>query len=243
MRATWLADVLRAANVVVVEHDGWKGRGGPLSEIRGVVLHHTATGPNASDAAVCKILIDGRTDLRGPLAQIGLDRAGRWHLIADGRCNHNGFGEWGNQSIGIEAFNDGQGETWPLIQLDQWQRGVAAICAHLHLSPDRVKGHRETDPKRKVDPRGVSLDGFRKRVASLLDPPVPPQPTPKPIIEEDDEMPWVYRDADTNAVYFVNGRKRVHIERPALDELKKAGVVPNQEPAKVKGFEALFAEV
>ena len=106
MRLTWLADVLRAARLEVVEHDGWKLRGSELLRVEGIVCHHTASSPKAPDDAVCRLLINGRSDLRGPLCQLGLDRHGRYHLIAAGRGNHNGRGEWGNQSIGIEAFND-----------------------------------------------------------------------------------------------------------------------------------------
>lgn len=66
----------------------------------------------------------------------------------------------------------------------------------------------------------------------------PPEP---PVTIEEDDMPFVYRDAATEAVYFVTGSKRVHIDRPTLDALKAAGVVPNHEPAKVAGFDVLFA--
>lgn len=168
MRAPWLPDVLRAAGLTVIEVAGWRGRGRELGGIDGVVAHHTATGPRSSDQSVANLLRVGRTDLAGPLAQLGLDRSGRYWLIADGRCNHNGYGEWGNSSIGIEAFNDGVGEAWPARQVDAYQRGAAAILTQIGLPPSRVKGHKETDPGRKIDPAGIDMNTFRARVADLM---------------------------------------------------------------------------
>ena len=168
MRLTWLADVLRAASLVVVEDPGWQTRGKPLVSVQGVVLHHTATPPTALDAGVVRILRDGRADLPGPLCQLGLDRSGRWHVIASGKGNHNGNGRWGNQAVGVEAFNNGVGEPWSRLQLDSYERGVAAILRHLGLDASHARGHRETDPKRKSDPKGIDLDAFRERVSHLL---------------------------------------------------------------------------
>ena len=58
-------------------------------------------------------LIQGRSDLPGPLAQLGLGRDGTYYVIAAGKCNHAGAGSWkgvtsGNTDfIGIEAENTG----------------------------------------------------------------------------------------------------------------------------------------
>lgn len=172
MRVAWIADALHAAHLQLVPLDGWQGRGRELSTVNGVVLHHTATPPTSSDAGVAKILRDGRADLPGPLSQLGLDRQGRFWLIADGKCNHNGLGMWANQAIGIEAYNDGKGEPWPAVQLDAFQRGTAAILRCLGLNEGHALGHRETDPGRKTDPKGVDLEAFRRRVAQLLRPTV-----------------------------------------------------------------------
>lgn len=169
VRVTWLADVLRAAGLQVIEVDGWRGRGHELTTINGVVEHDTVTGTNWSDESVAHLLRDGRPDLAGPLAQLGLDRHGRYWLIADGKCNHNGYGEWGNQAIGIEAFNDAH-EPWPDAQVDAWVRGTAVILKHLGLNEGHALGHKETDPKRKQDPSNFDMDAFRRRVAALLHP-------------------------------------------------------------------------
>lgn len=169
MRVPWLGDVLRAAGLTVVELPGWRGRGRELGGIDGVVAHHTATGPGTSNQAVANLLRDGRSDLAGPLSQLGLDRLGRYWLIADGRCNHNGYGEWGNSSIGIEAYNTGVGEPWPAAQVDAYQRGAAAILTQIGLPASRVKGHKETDPGRKIDPAGIDMDTFRRNVAAIME--------------------------------------------------------------------------
>lgn len=168
MRLPWLAQVLRDAGLTVVETRAWQQRGRDLGSIQGIVWHHTATGPRTPDANVVDLLIEGRSDLPGPLCQLGLDRSGRYHLIAAGKGNHNGYGEWGNSSIGIEAFNDGVGEPWPQAQVDAYIRGTAALLARLGLPASRVKGHKETDPRRKIDPRGLDMDEMRGRVTAAL---------------------------------------------------------------------------
>ena len=175
MRLSWLAQVLRASGLQVVEHAGWQNRGRDLLGVDGIVWHHTVTGPNWSDGEVARLLINGRSDLPGPLCQLGLDRRGRYHLIAAGRGNHNGHGLWGNNSIGIEAFNDGMGEPWPAAQMDAYVAGTAAICRHQRWTAERVKGHKETDPTRKIDPRGIHMPVARARIAALLAPTQAPQ--------------------------------------------------------------------
>lgn len=164
MRVDWIPPVLRGAGLTVVELTGCYGRGVDLRTVEGIVVHGFGVHP-LDPAAGDRILRDGRPDLRGPLAQCGLDRDGRWRFIADGKGNHNGYGLWGNQTIGVEAYGK---DTWTVVQLDSWQRGVAAMCTHLGFDVDRVKAHRETDPGRKPDPIGVDMDAFRRGVRRHL---------------------------------------------------------------------------
>lgn len=164
---SWVADVLRSAGLKVVELDGWRTRGRTFVP-KGIVWHHTATSVKASDSNVDRLLRDGRPDLAGPLSQLGLRRDGTFVVVAAGRANHNGYGTWGNDSIGIEAYNDGVGEPWPLAQVDAYVRGTAAICRFLGWGADRVKAHRETDPRRKIDPAGLDMDEMRRRVTAAL---------------------------------------------------------------------------
>jgi hypothetical protein len=168
LRLTWLPEVLRAEGLDVYELPGWKGRGRELASVDALVWHHTATGPRWLDGHVAALLRDGRRDIAGPLSQLGLERDGTWVVIADGRANHNGYGTYGNDTIGVEAYNDGIGELWPGVQIDSYDRGSAAILRHLGLSPARMLGHRETDPARKIDPAGVDMDAARERVAHLI---------------------------------------------------------------------------
>ncbi|CAF3060211.1 unnamed protein product, partial [Rotaria sp. Silwood2] len=83
-----LANILRKANLTVVEVDGWKTRGhGEMNSVKSIILHHTA-GPATGDFPSLNIVRDGRPDLTGPLAQLGLGRTGSWDGIAAGRCCH-----------------------------------------------------------------------------------------------------------------------------------------------------------
>ena len=174
---TWLPDVLKGAGLKVGPVDGWQTRGsGDVGEIRGVICHHTA-GPRQGNMPSLRTLIDGRPDLPGPLAQLGLGRDGTYYVVAAGRCNHAGRGSWegitsGNTHfIGIEAENTGLADDfpWPAIQLDAYQRGVAAIFKHLTLTVDCCAGHREyaLPPGRKDDP-SLDMVAFRATVSSLL---------------------------------------------------------------------------
>lgn len=240
MRATWLPDVLRAAGLTVVELPGWKGRGKELTAINGVVAHHTATGTNWTDTRVDALLRDGRADLPGPLAQLGLDRAGRYRLVADGRANHNGYGTWGNASIGIEAYNDGKGEPWPAVQLDAYQRGAAAILAHLGLPAAKVLAHRETDPRRKPDPVGIDMAAFRRAVAGHIGAPAPTIPT-GPSTEDD------MTDADRKLLAEIlaeakgAGLRAAHCEQLLADVLEALNEpsADGKRPYPVRTIEAL----
>ena len=68
----WIADVLRAEGVKLVEYPGWQNRGhGDFKDIRGVMVHHTGS-DNASAASIA----NGRPDLPGPLSQLHIARDG-----------------------------------------------------------------------------------------------------------------------------------------------------------------------
>ena len=203
---TWLPKVLRSAGLNVVELPGWAGRGEDRIRPQGVVIHHTATGPNVSDAAVENLLVKGRSDLKGPLSQLGLRRDGTWVVVAAGRCNHNGYGLWGNDSIGVEAYNDGVGEPWPKAQVKAYEVGVAALCRYYAWGTERVKGHKETDPGRKIDPT-FDMHQFRVNVAAAITTPQPPvpDPEPEPVIEENPGMELLFDKSNYRAWISDNG--------------------------------------
>lgn len=175
MMLTWLADVLKTAGLNVIEEPHWKDRGrGPMSTVRGVILHHTA-GPKKGNSPSLRLVRDGRSDLPGPLSQLFLARDGTFHVVGAGRCNHAGEGSWhgasGNSSfIGIEAENAGDGtDPWPEIQMDAYERGVAAILTHLGLDDVMAVGHKEyaTPRGRKIDP-SFDMVEFRENVEKLI---------------------------------------------------------------------------
>ena len=145
MRVAWLGDVLRDAGLWVIPVGRPAGRGHEMAAVHGIVGHDTVTTTAWPDEDVDLLLRDGRPDLPGPLAHLGLDRRGRFRWVADGRCHHNGHGRvWGNDAIGIEVYCAG---------------GLA--------------GHKETDPHRKIDPHGVDMAAVRRAVADRRHPEVP----------------------------------------------------------------------
>src|SRR6202795_2411225 len=105
---TWLPDVLKGAGLKFALVDGWGTRGhGDVGRTLGVLCHHTA-GPRHGNMPSLNTVTKGRSDLAGPLAQLGLGRDGTYYVVAAGKCNHAGAGSWmgittGNTSfIGIE---------------------------------------------------------------------------------------------------------------------------------------------
>lgn len=176
-KLTWLPAVLRGAGLKVAEVEGWENRGlGEMGDVAGVMCHHTATARRDLNMPTLKVLIDGRSDLPGPLSQLGLGRDGTYYVIAAGRCNHAGAGKWegittGNSSfIGIEAENSGKiDDPWPAVQIDAYQCGVAAILMKLGRSEQFCVGHREyaTPAGRKIDPN-FSMDVFRQKVKGWI---------------------------------------------------------------------------
>jgi peptidoglycan hydrolase-like protein with peptidoglycan-binding domain len=138
--------------------------------------------------------VNGRSDLAGPLAQLGLGRDGTYYIIAAGRANHAGAGSWqgittGNTSfIGIEGENAGTpDDAWPEVQMDAYRRGVAAILKHVGRGAEFCAGHKEYAlPKgRKPDPL-FDMDVFRAAVADIIRgagvvrPPIPPAEPAQP---------------------------------------------------------------
>ncbi|MFM2112955.1 MAG: hypothetical protein RLZZ271_1615, partial [Pseudomonadota bacterium] len=173
----WLPQVLKDAGLKVACVDGWENRGrAEMGVVKGVLCHHTA-GATCGNMPTLGLLVNGRPDLKGPLAQLGLGRDGTFYVIAAGRSNHAGPGVWqgietGNSSfIGIEAENCGtEADPWPAVQMNAYQRGVAAILNKLgHHDARYCVGHKEYAlPKgRKSDP-DFDMDAFRQGVLGFM---------------------------------------------------------------------------
>jgi hypothetical protein len=197
-KLTWLPEVLEAAGLKVAEQPGWRTRGhGDMGTVRGVMCHHTA-GPKNGNMPSLNICTNGRSDLPGPLSQLGLGRDGTWFVIAAGRASHAGPGMWegitaGNSSfIGVEAENTGLADDhpWPDVQMDSYRRGVAAMLTHIRAKPIMAVGHLEyaLKPGRKSDPsfsvgtreqRIAEMKRFRDDVEAIMGGTVaPPPPIP-----------------------------------------------------------------
>lgn len=177
-RATWIADACRAAGLDVIEVEGWQTRGSESFNPGGVVCHHTA-GARTGDMPSLRVLIYGRSDLPGPLCQVGLGRSGTVYVVAAGRANHAGSGSWerdgvrlvGNSSVfGIEAENaGGAGDPWPITQLVAYYKLAAVLEERTAtVSSNHVCGHKEWAPSRKVDPHSLDMNTFRARVLDAM---------------------------------------------------------------------------
>ena len=185
-RLLWLADAARSMGLTVVEVDGWKTRGRDEMNPRGVIAHHTATSASRpGDYPTLNTIINGRSDLPGPLSQYGLGRSGTVYVIASGKANHAGDGQWdtrplggsdfldhSTEVIGIEAEHTGKsGTPWPTVQLDAYHRLCAGVLAHLGKPVANLCAHREwaqppeSTPNRKPDPIDLDMDEFRRVVA------------------------------------------------------------------------------
>lgn len=177
---TWLPQVLLNAGLRVAEQPGWQNRGrGDVGPINGVICHHTA-GSKVGNMPSLTVVTNGRPDLLGPLAQLCLGRDGTFFVVAAGRSNHAGIGNWqgftsGNTNfIGIEAENTGHVtgpnfEPWPAIQMDAYRRGVAAILKKIGANAIMCCGHKEyaLPVGRKPDP-SFDMSDFRLQVAAIM---------------------------------------------------------------------------
>ena len=176
----WLADVLSAAGLDVVEFPGWRQRGhGEFKDIRGVMVHHTGSGTASAES-----IAYGRPDLAGPLSQLHIARSGTVTVVAAGVAWHAGVGMYpwipanmGNwHTIGIECANTGTSPTaphrrnWPDAQYFALIDSCAAISGRLGHSAARTIGHKEYAGRAqgKWDPGAIDMDRLRRDVAARI---------------------------------------------------------------------------
>ncbi len=215
---TWMPQVLRDAGLKVAEEQGWVDRGrGSMAAARGVMCHHTANA-NPQNMPSLRILRDGRSDLSGPLAQLGLGRDGTFYVVAAGRANHAGSGFWkgvtmGNSTfIGIEAENGGTAaDPWPEVQLDAYRRGVAALLKRMGSDASMCVGHKEWAPNRKPDPFGWDMNEFRDQVHRLMHGALPARPL-IPASYPAENLPTIRRGAKGDAVKKLQSQLKVAAE-------------------------------
>lgn len=197
--------------------DGWKhrarGSGGYSSSSlpNHVIVHHTA-GNSEGWKLANYLTFDHESK---PCANLSLMSNGDVYVQAGGASNHAGEGfdpcspdvtpadSMNSNSIGIEASNDGVGETWPTIQLDVYVALVGELCLAYAIPVSRVHSHWEWTT-RKVDPAGPpryatggnkwNMGQFRADVQAYVDaggstPPPNPTPPTSNTVEVDVQMP------------------------------------------------------
>lgn len=227
---------IRKHGLTVVEIDGWYERGRPAStgdfNPVGCLVHHTASASNGRNAI--PLLVQGRSDLEGPLCHLSLDRQGIVYVVAAGRANHAGQakasgtvagGDGNVLYIGIEAQNLGTGERWPQAQYDAYVRLCAALCVEVTgNSANTVRAHRETSVTGKIDPAGPTpyegsfdMDKFRARVASDIA--AARKPTPR----KKRRNPWIRSAIKAAAAAIAHtGGKNKAAAQAAQKDLNKA---------------------
>jgi hypothetical protein len=204
LSAAQMVRVLKAEGCQVEEVRSWRTHNrnhrGSWGPINGVMIHHTVTSGTEASVRLC---YEGYSGLPGPLCHGVIAKDGTVHLVGNGRANHAGLGDDnvmdaviaersalpstnernvdGNARFyGFECINLGDGDDpWPDAQLEAIERASAAICRHYGWSAESVIGHKEWSYT-KVDPRGFSMEGMRRRVQARLD----HSPT-----QQEDDMP------------------------------------------------------
>ncbi len=249
---TWLADCLRGAGLTVREVPGWTTRGhGDMGQVLGVLCHHTG-GPATGDGRLgtltvpgypsLAVVVNGRTDLPGPLCNVGLARDGAWVVVAAGQAWHAGTGAYawcpantGNTHlVGVEAESNGSGTDWTAAQIASYPRGVAALLAHEGLPASRAIAHREwaTPPGRKVDPAGIDMNAFRTAVARLMGTPTPtPTTTEDPLMALTEAEQRDILEAARSVLFGIAGKRSAGPTALAIDGIRQDVSALRQELA------------
>lgn len=180
--------LMRDSGLTVQAASGWKDRGVSSSvNYWAVLCHHTAA-ENDNDG----ILINGRSDLSGPLCNWALHEHGDWVTIASGRANHAGEGTLpSSESYGVEAtgpqdYPSKYGPSAFPNNYDSYVVGVACMLAVMGGNTGDVFGHKETatPPGRKIDPY-FDMGPYRTDVKEA----VPGQEEDLPL--NDDDKNWI----------------------------------------------------
>ena len=229
--------------------DGWRERSrssGGFEQFMGIGVHHTASRTTPErDKDFCIFESPNR-----PIGNGCIMRDGVFWFWAAGATNTNGRGlarftqrgvmpadTANTRAAGIEAANNGIGESWTPQMVDTYPRLCAAMlrCGTettpgVPMGPGDVFGHREHAPDRKFDPAGPGapwststlnvhganvwdMDAFRGAVFQALLPPAPPEPPAPQPPGDDDMIDKLYRfagDGKDARVYvrYTNGTKQ-----------------------------------
>lgn len=171
-------------------------RDGALPDM--VVLHYTAMD---SAAAACERLCAAEFEVS---AHYLISETGEVFALVDEdqRAWHAGAGQWGavtdvnSHSIGIELANTGFAP-FPEPQMAALETLLAGIMQRWAIPAQRVIGHSDMSPGRKIDP-GARFDWFRLASAGLSIWPVA-QATPRPYAGLSDLLQRFGMTADCDA--------------------------------------------
>ena len=174
-----------------------------------------------------KTLINGRSDLPGPLCNVGAPRADdgdfKVYVVAAGKANHAGTGGWagltGNSSVwGLERENVGTtAEPWTPHRFEVACRVHAAFAiAEGRRSVIPVCRHQEWAPTRKIDSHTVTGNAIRDHTNQILTSYYNGGATPVPTPEDDDMKPFLAQLKNHGEVYLVAGdmSSKWHIQDP-----------------------------
>ena len=171
-----IADRCRDAGLRVEEVGGWQTRGSSTFEPHGSICHHTAGGATGTAPSLGGVINGFSGSAPGPLAHAlqSRERDGNdiFYIVAAGRANHAGQGNWrgntGNSTvIGLEIEHTGK-EPLPA------HRQLLAARFHAAMANGRwgapmVCQHREWAPTRKIDTAtNVDPERFRATVAEYI---------------------------------------------------------------------------
>jgi hypothetical protein len=193
-RLTALPDYCRKHGLEPKIVDGFWTRGFDFPFKPFVSIDHHTAGARTGYMPSLRILIEGRSDLAGPLCNGGAPRAADGdntvYLIASGKANHAGAGNWlgatGNSStVGLERELVGDGSDLTPWRGEVAARWHAAVCECIGAEADHVARHAEFALPfgRKIDTAGVEGDDLRLAVHYKLHPAAPP-----PTIPPEDHM-------------------------------------------------------
>lgn len=170
---TWLAGDLQRAGLTVQTIPGWESKSTRDASSYNpfvMVVHMTAGKGYSSDFPSRDTVVNGRSDVAGPLYNVVIGRtSGDAYIVAAGSTNNAGSGSYkgattNSHTIGLSLENDNLGEVVSTQAYRGLVRAAAAISLRYGIPIDNICGHREWAPNRKSDPVGIEMSVFRNDV-------------------------------------------------------------------------------